>query len=61
MDVYALIAEPYSDMEWLLGVYDSTDAAEEAWSKWHRRGEIPFYRIERRELNGIAAEYMGEI
>jgi hypothetical protein len=59
MRVYALVAEPFSDSDWLIGVYGSEAAARAAFEDWDRSVDVPFYRIEARELDAPAAEWEG--
>jgi len=56
MLVYSLICEAHSDDDRLLGVYSSVEAARAAYDAWEDRGYYPFYRIERRDLDGSASE-----
>lgn len=57
MFIYALIAEVFSDDSRLLGVYSSVESARSAYESWEERSLFPFYRIERRPLDGSAEEY----
>lgn len=57
MYIYALIIEAHSDDDRLIGLYSSAEAARAAYAAWEDRSLFPFYRIERRVVDGSADEY----